>query len=78
MYTSENCPYCVWAKELLTSKGAGFTEINISEDPSLIHEMLEKSNGVRTVPQIFIGEYHVGGYDDLTKLNQDKKLDDLI
>ena len=78
IYTTTICPYCVWAKDLLSKKGVAFTEINISEEHSLIDEMIEKSDGKRSVPQIFIGDYHVGGYDDLVALNNAGKLDDLL
>lgn len=78
IYTKDYCPYCVKAKQLLTQKKQSFTEIDVSKDPEKLQEMLAKSNGKRTVPQIFIGSTHVGGCDDLYALNQAGKLDALL
>jgi glutaredoxin 3 len=78
IYTTPLCGYCLAAKRLLTQKGAAFTEIDISRDPSLRAAMTRRSNGGRTVPQIFVGETHVGGCDDLYALEQDGKLDPLL
>ncbi len=77
IYTTSYCPYCVRAKELLTRKGASFKEIN-AEDDTAREEMVAKAGGRRTVPQIFIGEKHVGGCDDLYALDKDGKLDALL
>ncbi len=65
------------AKRLLNKKGLHFNEINVDADPGLREEMMRKTNR-RTVPQIYIGDYHVGGYDDLYALEQQKKLDELL
>ena len=77
IYTKDYCPYCVKAKNLLTQKGqkGNITEIDITHDEKLQQEMIAKSGGRRTVPQIFIGETHVGGFDDMHALDKDGKLD---
>lgn len=77
IYTTPTCPYCMAAKSLLRSKQAVFTEIDISTQPDLREEMMTRS-GRRTVPQIFIGTTHVGGYDDLAALDGAGKLDALL
>ena len=64
IYSTRICPYCVRAKNFFNKKNIDYTEIMIDQDPSLITEMVEKS-GRQSVPQIFIGDYHVGGFDDL-------------
>ncbi len=78
IYTTPLCGYCHAAKRLLTSKGVAFTEIDVSRDPGLRATMTKRSNGGRTVPQIFIGEKHVGGCDDLHALDDAGKLDPLL
>ncbi len=78
VYTSQICPYCVRAKSLLKKKGAAFEEIDISMDPVARQDMLAKSGGARTVPQIFIGDTHVGGCDELYALERAGKLDPLL
>jgi glutaredoxin 3 len=77
MYTTKICPYCVMAKRLLDKKGASYTEINLDGQPELREEMMRKTNR-RTVPQIYIGDFHVGGFDELYALEQQKKLDGLL
>jgi glutaredoxin 3 len=77
IYTTNICPYCIMAKRLLDKKGAHYTEINVDSKPGLREEMMLKTNR-RTVPQIYIGDYHVGGFDDLYALEQQKKLDNLL
>ena len=78
IYTGDLCIHCDWAIDLLNRKNIDFTEYNIAKDVSKREEMLKKSNGARTVPQIFIGEYHVGGNVELQKLNREGKLDSLV
>ncbi|MDX2074059.1 MAG: glutaredoxin 3 [Alphaproteobacteria bacterium] len=80
IYTKDYCPYCVKAKTLLKQKGveAKIHEIDITRDEKLQAEMMEKSGGQRTVPQIFIGDTHVGGADALYTLNNEGKLDPLL
>jgi glutaredoxin 3 len=78
IYTTPICPYCVRAKALLKKKGAAFDEIDVFMDSDARAEMEEKSEGRRTVPQIFIGEKHVGGCDDLYALENQGKLDPLL
>ena len=77
IYSTAMCPYCVRAKMLLQSKGMTWDEIRIDLDQSRMQEMLERSKR-RSVPQIFIDDYHVGGYDDLAELNAFGKLDPLL
>ena len=78
IYTTPTCGFCAMAKRLLTRKGAQFTEIDVSADPSLRAAMTTRANGRRTVPQIFIGATHVGGCDDLHDLEAQGKLDGLL
>lgn len=77
IYTTNICPYCMMAKRLLDKKGLSYTEINVDAKPGLREEMMIRTNR-RTVPQIYIGDYHVGGFDELHALDQQKKLDDLL
>ena len=77
IYSKEVCPYCVRAKALLTRKNAAFEEIKITTDEQK-EEMMKKSGGRMTVPQIFIGDFHVGGCDDLYALDAEGKLDALL
>ena len=77
VYVSDWCPYCQRAKQLLASKNVVFSEFNVEDDPKLREEMVARSNR-RTVPQIFIGDKHVGGCDDLFELDRRGELDRLI
>jgi glutaredoxin 3 len=77
IYTTPMCPYCARAKSLLKKKGAAFDEIDVMMNADARREMEEKS-GRHTVPQIFIGDTHVGGSDDLHALEEDGKLDALM
>lgn len=74
IYTKSNCPYCIAAKELLTEKGTTFDEIDVTNDPEQLAAVVEKT-GQMTVPQIFIGDEFVGGYDDLAALDAAGELD---
>lgn len=78
VYSRSTCPYCIEAKRLLTSKGVAFKEIDIGQHPNKRAEMIEKANGRSTVPQIFVGEQHIGGCDDLFHLERQGKLDSLL
>lgn len=78
IYTTMMCPYCHHAKKLLTQKGAEFKEIDVGMDPDLRREMMSRSGGGHTVPQIFIGETHVGGCDDLYALESKGALDPIL
>lgn len=78
MYFSPLCGYCHAAKRLLDSKGAEYTGIDVLQDPGRRSEMMDRANGRHTVPQIFIGETHVGGYDELAALERQGKLDALL
>jgi glutaredoxin 3 len=77
MYSTGWCPYCVRARALLERKGLPFREIKIDEDPAERDAMLARSGGRRTVPQIFVGDHHVGGFDELYALDKAGKLDEL-
>jgi glutaredoxin 3 len=77
LYVSDWCPYCQRAKGLLTQKQVAFSEINVEDDAKLREEMIARSSQ-RTVPQIFIGDRHVGGCDDLFELDRSGELDRLI
>ena len=77
IYSTAMCPYCVRAKMLLQRKGMQWEERRIDLDQALMTEMLERSNR-RTVPQIFIGNTHVGGYDDMAELDAMGRLDPLL
>jgi len=78
IYTGPMCNYCSAAKHLLNKKKINFEEIDIGYDDEKREEMLKKSNGARTIPQIFIGEKHVGGYVELRALEKDGNLDNLL
>jgi glutaredoxin 3 len=78
IYTKFTCPYCARAKTLLSAKGVAFDDIDISMDKAKREEMLARANGGTTVPQIFIGETHVGGSDDLAALEREGNLDALL
>jgi len=78
IYTTRYCPYCISAKALLTRKNVQFTEIDVSGDPAGRAKMIARANGRMTVPQIFIGEVHVGGSDDLHEFERAGKLDPLL
>ncbi|WP_191602039.1 glutaredoxin 3 [Marinomonas algicola] len=77
IYSSDYCPYCSRAKQLLNMKNADFKEIKVDGNTKLRQEMMDKS-GQRTVPQIWIGETHIGGCDDLFALERANKLDSLL
>jgi len=74
IYTSDYCSYCDMAKSLLSRENILFNEINISQNDQLKEEMVKKSGGRKTVPQIFIGTKHIGGYDDLNQVYLSQKL----
>ena len=78
IYTTFLCPYCHAAKELLGRKGAAFEEIDVSYSPALRQEMTSKAGGRSSVPQIWIGETHVGGCDELHALDDAGKLDPML
>lgn len=78
IYTTPICPYCHAAKRLLQKKGVVYAEIDISRDPTLREAMIQRAKGRRTVPQIFVGDTHVGGCDDLYALEDAGKLDPLL
>jgi glutaredoxin 3 len=78
IYTKPGCPYCTAAKALLTKKGVDFTEIVASNDPEKKQEMIQKSGGRMTFPQVFVGEKHIGGSDDLHALDARGGLDPLL
>lgn len=78
VYSGPNCPYCVRAKQLLQKKGAAFTDYDVKADGAKFDEMLSKSGGRKTIPQIFINDKHIGGCDDLYALDAAGKLDALL
>lgn len=75
IYTGRFCPYCLRAKALLQRRGLTFVEYNVEEDPGKRQEMLERSQGARTIPQIFINGRHVGGCDELYALDANNELE---
>jgi len=77
MYTTAVCPFCVNAKKLLAQKGVNVEEIRVDQNPQLREEMMKKSRQ-RTVPQIWIDDYHVGGFTDLLALDKQGKLNELL
>lgn len=77
LYTTPYCPYCIAAKQLLDGKQANYNEIGVDRDPQLRQEMMRRS-GRHTVPQIWIGERHVGGFDELAALDRQGKLENLL
>ncbi len=78
MYCTAMCPYCVRAEMLLKKKGVEVEKIRVDQDPEQYQLMLSRSNGMRTVPQIFIDEKHIGGFDELYELDMDGELDPLL
>ncbi len=78
IYVTQYCPYCVRAEGLLNAKEVTYNEIDVGAQPDLRAEMIQKSNGVTSVPQIFIGETHVGGCNDLFAVESAGKLDQLL
>jgi glutaredoxin 3 len=78
MYSTGWCPYCDRARNLLARKGVSVQEIKVDEDAAQRDAMLQRSGGRRTVPQIFVGEHHVGGFDDLAALDRAGELDKLL
>jgi glutaredoxin 3 len=78
IYTWRTCPFCIRAKQLLTRKGVDFIEYSIDGDEAARAKMAERANGRRSLPQIFINDYHVGGCDDMYALETQGKLDPLL
>ncbi len=78
IYTSPLCGYCHAAKRLLAEKGISYTEHDVARAPDRRQEMLSRAGGRQTVPQIFVGETHIGGYDDMATLDRAGKLDPLL
>ena len=78
LYTTPFCGYCHAAKRLLRDKGITFSEIDLAIDPGRRPEMIQRANGGRTTPQIFIGDLHVGGFTDMAALDRAGKLDPLL
>jgi glutaredoxin 3 len=77
MYSTRFCPYCMRARDLLDRKKISYTDIDVSARPELRRDMITRS-GRHTVPQIWIGERHVGGFDDLYRLEQQGRLDEIL
>ncbi len=78
IYTTTTCPYCIRAKALLIKKGLNFNEIRVDAKPALRTEMIQRSSGRTSVPQIFIANIHVGGCDELFALESNDQLDSLL
>lgn len=78
IYTKDYCPYCVKAMNLLRQKGVEFTEIDITNDPDKVSEMIDRAKPRRTVPQIFINDVAIGGCDDLYALDSNGKLQGML
>ena len=78
VYMGPMCAFCDAAKRLLNKKKIPYKEINVALDESKLEEMLKKSNGKRTIPQIFIEDFHVGGYEELRTLESKNELDNLV
>jgi glutaredoxin 3 len=77
IYTSRLCPYCTMAKKLFERKGVGYTEIDVDSETGLREELMQRTRR-RTVPQIYIGDRHIGGFDDLHALDMHQQLDPLL
>ena len=77
IYSTRICPYCVRAKNFFEKKGIPYKDIMVDQDPEQLQKMMEKSQR-QSVPQIFIGDYHVGGFDDLIAHDMDDKIEDLL
>ena len=78
IYTTEPCVFCLRAKEYLRSKGVAYEEVDVTEDATARARLVEQAYGQRTVPQIFVGEVHVGGYTDLVALDREGKFRPLL
>jgi len=78
LYTTPICPFCIAAKRLLDAKGVNYTDIDVMRDPSRRAEMMQKAHGRHTVPQIFVGDEHIGGCDELHALERAGKLNALL
>ena len=78
IYSSNLCPYCFAAKNLLKKLDLNYTEIVIDNKPQLKNQMISESNGKKTVPQIFFGDSHIGGYDDLKRIYDEGKISSMI
>ena len=78
IYTTGLCPFCLLAKRLLTEKDVGYQEVDVLMDPRGRADMVEKSGGRTSVPQIFVEDFHVGGSDDLYALEQEGRLDGIL
>ncbi len=78
IYSKANCPYCDWAKHLLDNKKINYQEIRVDMHPEKLDEMISRSGGRRTFPQIVINDQSIGGFDDLSALDKAGKLDDLL
>ncbi|MEQ8557910.1 MAG: glutaredoxin 3 [Henriciella sp.] len=78
IYTRAFCPYCTRAVSLLQKKGVNFAEVDAGMDPAMKQEMVKRANGARTFPQIFVGDRHIGGCDEMMALEREGKLDPMI
>jgi glutaredoxin 3 len=77
IYTSGFCPYCAWARQMLSDKGVDYREVRVDRDPGQ-RAVVESLRGRTSVPQIFVGDVHVGGYDDMAAMDREGRLDPLL
>lgn len=78
LYTTPFCGYCAAAKKLLRAKGVSYSEIDVAANPARRTEMMQRAKGGRTVPQIFVGDRHIGGFDEMYALDRAGKFDPLL
>jgi glutaredoxin 3 len=78
IYTTESCVFCLRAKDYLRSRGVSYREVDVTDDDAARAALMERSGGQRTVPQIFVGDVHIGGYTDLVRLNAEGRLRPLL
>ena len=78
IFTTESCVFCIRAKDYLRSRGVAYEEVDVTGDAGARAQLVERANGQRTVPQIFVGEVHVGGYTDLVALDRQGKFRPLL
>ena len=78
VYTTDSCVFCIRAKDYLRSMGVSYSEVDVTDDDAARADLTERSSGQRTVPQIFVGDVHIGGYTDLVRLDAEGRLRPLL
>jgi glutaredoxin 3 len=78
VYTTDSCVFCIRAKDYLRSMGVSYSEVDVTDDDAARADLTERSSGQRTVPQIFVGDVHIGGYTDLVQLDAEGRLRPLL